>query len=62
MSEVSYECEDCGKKVKTSDEKTPECCGKNMRQLPLDICLQPTNAEHARPMESDEPCDEGRAG
>ena len=62
MSEIKYECKDCGKQVKSSDEKNPECCGKPMKQLPLDICIQPADAEHARPMEKDEPCDDGRAG
>jgi hypothetical protein len=62
MSDVKYECKDCGKKVKISNGIIPECCGKPMKQLPLDSCLQPAHAEHARPMDSDDPCDDGRAG
>jgi len=62
MREIKYECKDCGKQLKSSEGKNPECCGKPMKQLPLDICTQPTDAEHARPMEKDEPCDDGRAG
>ena len=61
MEEKTYECEDCGKKINTTEE-TPECCEKPMKQLPLDVCIQSANAEQARPMEADEPCDAGRAG
>lgn len=61
MQERTYECKKCGKKIKTSKE-TPDCCGKPMKQLPLDACIQPAQAEHARPMESEEPCNDGRAG
>jgi len=61
MKEKTYECEGCGKKIRTS-EKTPDCCGKPMKQLPFDVCTQSANAEHARPMETEEPCDDGRAG
>ena len=62
MTKKNYECEKCGKKITTTDEKIPECCGKPMKQLPLDVCVQPAHAEHARPMDSEEPCDDGRAG
>jgi hypothetical protein len=61
MEEKNFECIDCGKKIKTSG-KTPECCGKSMKQVPLDLCNQSANAEQARPMETEEPCDDGRAG
>lgn len=60
--EITYKCEGCGKTVKVSDGKAPECCGEPMKQLPLDICLQPAHAEHARPMEDEDACDNGRAG
>jgi hypothetical protein len=62
LVEETFRCENCGKTVKVSDGKVPSCCGKPMTKLPLDVCLQPAHAEHARPMESEEPCDEGRAG
>jgi hypothetical protein len=62
MVEKTYECEECGKRIKKSDDVKPECCDKPMRQLPLDECLQPSHAEHARTMESEEPCDNGRSG
>jgi hypothetical protein len=57
-----YECENCGKKIEVSDEENPECCGKPMKKMDLDICTQPTHAEHARPMNSEDACDDGRAG
>jgi hypothetical protein len=61
--EEKYECEKCGKKTTVVDnDKVPECCGRPMKKLPLDVCIQPAHAEHARPMESEEPCDDGRAG
>ncbi len=58
----TYKCKECGKNLKTSGNKTPECCGKPMTQLPLNICLRPEHAEHARPMDDEEPRDDGRAG
>ena len=39
--EETYQGENCGKTVKISDEKIPECCGKPMEKLPLDIRLSP---------------------
>ena len=62
MVEETYECENCGKKIVMSNGKTPMCCGKTMKKLPLDICAQPPHAEHARPMNSEDACDDGRAG
>jgi len=59
-----YECVTC-KRTATIEEASgpPECCGKPMKKkMPREICLQPAHAEHARPMERDEPCDEFRAG
>lgn len=57
-----YKCESCGKTIKSNKVSVPECCGKPMKQLPLNICIQPAHAEHSRPMENEEPCDDGRAG
>ena len=62
MEEETYECENCGKKIKVSDGKVPDCCGKSMKKLPLDICTQPAHAEHARPMEDEDACNDFRAG
>ena len=33
-----------------------------MEKLKIDICTQPAHAEHARPMDEEDVCDEGRAG
>jgi len=57
-----YECEECGKKIKVEDEEKPDCCGKPMKKISRDVCTQPAHAEHARTIDSDEPCDDGRAG
>jgi transposase-like protein len=57
-----FKCKDCGKTVENKDGTIPKCCGKPMKQLPLDVCMQPAHAENARLMNDDEPCDDGRAG
>jgi endogenous inhibitor of DNA gyrase (YacG/DUF329 family) len=62
QKEETYKCEICGKTVKTSSKKIPMCCGRPMKKLPLEVCLQPAHAEHARPMADEDACDEGRAG
>ena len=62
MTEESYECKTCNKKVNVTDGSTPSCCGKPMEKIPLDICTQPSHAEHTRPMEGEDACDDGRAG
>jgi len=60
--EETYKCENCGKTITISGRSIPDCCGQPMKKLPLDVCIQPAHAEHARPMNSEEPCDDGRAG
>ena len=60
--EETYECKGCGKTVKVTDGKVPDCCGKPMTKMTLDICTQPAHAEHARPMDDEDACDDGRAG
>ena len=62
MEEETYECKNCGKIVRVSDRKVPSCCDKPMEKLPPDICTQPAHAEHARPMDEEDACDDGRAG
>lgn len=61
MVKENYKCKNCGKTIKT-DEANPECCGKSMTKMPLNICIQPAHAEHARPMTDEDACDDGRAG
>ena len=60
--DVSYKCEECGKTVTVSDGTIPECHGKPMKKLPLDICIEPASAEFSRPMDSEDACNDGRAG
>ena len=62
MKEESYECKNCGKIVKVLGCKIPSCCKKLMEKLTIDICTQPAHDEHARPMDEEDVCDEGRAG
>lgn len=61
MTKISYKCDDCGKEItKEESKENPVCCGKKMKQLPLDICLHPNDPEAARNIREDEPCDQGR--
>jgi len=62
MNQVEYQCSLCGKKLKSQNGENPICCGKPMKQIRLDVCTQPHNAEYSGPFEEDEPCDDGRAG
>ena len=63
MKEITYQCQSC-KRTATVEKskKIPMCCGKPMKELPREICLQPAHAEHARPMEDNGPCDDFREG
>jgi hypothetical protein len=59
----TYECMSCKRTATVqADEAPPSCCGKPMEKMPREICLQPAHAEHARPMEDEDACDEFRAG
>ena len=60
--EENYKCEECGKTLKVTDGKIPECHGKPMTKLSLDVCIEPASAEHSRPMNPEDACDDGRAG
>jgi hypothetical protein len=60
---TTYQCSLCKKKASTKDEKKiPTCCGKPMKKIPVDICLQPDHPEHARPMDAEDACDDFRGG
>jgi hypothetical protein len=62
-NEETYECVSCHRTATVeSSEEPPVCCGKPMQKMPHEICLQPAHAEHARPMEAEDACDEFRAG
>jgi hypothetical protein len=60
--EEAYKCTICGKEMKEKEGIIPECCGKPMKKIPLDLCTQPAHAEHARPMENEDVCNDGRSG
>jgi hypothetical protein len=60
--EVTFKCENCGKKIPVTDGTIPNCCGKPMTKMPLDVCIQPAHAEHSRPMEHEDACNNGRSG
>jgi hypothetical protein len=63
MPNSYYQCQTCKKKkIVKVDSNVPSCCGKPMKKVSVDICLQPDHAEHARPMSDEEPCDDFRAG
>jgi len=58
-----YQCQSCKRTATIEEnEQLPTCCGKTMQKVPKEICLQPAHPEHARPMETEEPCDDFRAG
>ncbi|MDG6218529.1 MAG: hypothetical protein QCI00_03715 [Candidatus Thermoplasmatota archaeon] len=61
MKKEKYECLACKQTVTVEKENDiPYCCGEPMTKIPKEICLQPSHPEHARPMEHEEPCDDGR--
>ncbi len=62
MKEMKYSCKECGKTVSVTSDNVPECCGKPMEQMPLDVCTYAFSAEIARPNNEDEPCDDARTG
>ncbi len=58
----SYKCRECGKNLTVNRENpVPFCCGSEM-EPDLPICTLSETAEHARPDQTEEPCDDGRAG
>ena len=60
MSMAKYKCKSCGKEI-TVDEKAgvPECCDVKMKQIPLEMCTSPHDAETYRSQNADDPCDDG---
>ncbi|WP_020611066.1 hypothetical protein [Sediminispirochaeta bajacaliforniensis] len=60
MGQKAYQCEDCGNEVIVDDVDTiPECCGKAMKEIPLDECTKASNPESARSWEVEDACDDG---
>ncbi len=61
--EQAYECENCkGQMIAAEGAQTPQCCGREMKHIPMDQCARASTAEHSRFDEDDGPCDDGRAG
>jgi hypothetical protein len=60
-----FKCQKCEKTKETSDSKNsvPECCDIPMQRIEEPApCQLSATAEHARPNETLEPCDDGRKG
>jgi hypothetical protein len=60
-----YECASCGNTVEINADESqiPECCGKAMKPAEeLKACGLSATAEHSRPDDFEEPCDDGRSG
>jgi arsenate reductase-like glutaredoxin family protein len=60
-----FKCQKCEKTKETADSKdiVPECCDILMQRMEEpDPCQLSATAEHARPNEILEPCNDGRKG
>lgn len=59
MAERVYECTECGEQVSLDERQpVPECCGKPMKQVPLEACRKAGDFEQARNADRDEACDD----
>ncbi|MBS3801481.1 MAG: hypothetical protein KGY65_01895 [Candidatus Thermoplasmatota archaeon] len=60
---IGYQCKECGRTEIVTDGSVPECCGKPMKEAPLEVCMKPpADAESARMTDDDEACDDSRGG
>lgn len=60
MGMVKYRCEKCGKEVAVNAKsEIPECCDRKMKQIPLDVCSSPHDAETYRAGNDDDACSDG---
>jgi hypothetical protein len=57
---ANYKCSQCGSTQTAPEGEAPVCCGEPMELM--NVCTTAEVAEHARPFNEDEPCDDGRAG
>ena len=60
-----YECLRCARRVEVdpAEAGVPECCGALMTAIDrLPTCDLSSTAEHSRPLDDEEPCDDGRGG
>jgi hypothetical protein len=59
MAKQAYECVDCGKQVvREKAGSAPDCCGKPMKEIPLESCTKAGTPEQARNNDADEACDD----
>lgn len=56
----SFQCKTCGSTAEGYENKPPVCCGEAMG--PMNVCTSAPSAEHERPWNEDEPCDESTSG
>jgi hypothetical protein len=62
---IKFKCHKCEKTMVMSDSENivPECCNIPMKKMEEPApCQLSATAEHARPNEMLEPCDDGRKG
>lgn len=59
---TEYQCMSCKRTVNAKSNEIPKCCGKSMKKIPIEICLQPSHSEHSRPMEDEDACNDFRSG
>lgn len=60
MSKRAFRCENCGHELIVEEGSAhPECCGLPMKEIALEDCTKPMNAESARLDDEDGACDDG---
>ncbi len=56
-----YQCGECQQTKIVNDGSVPECCGKPMGEVSLEVCSKPpSDAESARMNDADDACDDSR--
>jgi len=59
----TYECLSCKRTALVEEgQSVPRCCGKPMKKIPREICLQSSHSEAARSMDDESACDDFRGG
>ncbi|MCK7514761.1 MAG: hypothetical protein MZV70_69340 [Desulfobacterales bacterium] len=47
MADKAYKCKDCGKeKIVKDTNSAPDCCGHEMKEIPMDLCTKAHSAEN----------------
>ena len=65
QKKLKFKCRNCEKTVElsASEKNIPQCCEMEMEKMEdPPPCQLSATAEHARPEEMMEPCDDGRTG